>query len=215
MLSHADLPDDITALKALLLASEQGLRERDSTIAQQDALVAGLREQLTTHGVEIEHLKLMIAKLQRMQFGRKSEKLDHQIEQLELQLEDLQATEAEAEREMPPADRAPRAKPARKPLPDHLPRDVKVYPPAADACPACGGGLRQLGEDIAEQLEFVPASFRVIRHVRPSWPAPAATRSCKRPRQAGQLRAVSPGPVCWHTSWWPSSPTTCRCTGSQ
>jgi transposase len=167
MLNHADLPDDIAALKALLLASEQALRERDSAIAQRDEIVAGLREQLTTNGVEIEHLKLMIAKLRRMQFGRKSEKLDHQIEQLELQLEDLQATEAEAEREMPPTDRAPRARPARKPLPDHLPRDVKVHAPASDACPACGGGLRHLGEDVAEQLEFVPASFRVIRHVRP------------------------------------------------
>jgi len=53
--------------------------------------VLGLREQLTTHAVEIEHLKLLIAKLKRLQFGRKSEKLDRQIEQLELRLEDLQA----------------------------------------------------------------------------------------------------------------------------
>jgi transposase len=68
---------------------------------------------------------------------------------------------------MPEADRAPRKKSVRKPLPDHLPRDEKVYAPSADACPSCGGGLRQLGEDVAEQLEYVPASFRVIRHVRP------------------------------------------------
>ncbi|WP_445231430.1 IS66 family transposase [Duganella rhizosphaerae] len=126
----------------------------------------GLREQLNTRAVEIEHLKLQIAKLRRMQFGRKSEKLDHQIEQLELQLEDLQADEAEAAREMPAADQAPRKKSVRRPLPDHLPRDEKVYAPTADACPTCGGGLRPLGEDVAEQLEFVPASFRVIRHVR-------------------------------------------------
>ncbi len=90
MLSPADLPNDIAALKALLLA--------------QDEEVEGLREQLNTRAVEIEHLKLQIAKLRRMQFGRKSEKLDHQIEQLELQLEDLQADEAEAAREMPAAD---------------------------------------------------------------------------------------------------------------
>src|SRR5476649_2943730 len=153
MLSPADLPNDIAALKALLLA--------------QDEVVEGLREQLNTRAVEIEHLKLQIAKLRRMQFGRKSEKLDHQIEQLELQLEDLQADEAEAAREMPAADQAPRKKSVRRPLPDHLPRDEKVYAPTADACPTCGGGLRPLGEDVAEQLEFVPASFRVIRHVRP------------------------------------------------
>ena len=167
MLNHAELPDDIDALKALLLATTQTVRERDAAIAERDEVVSELRAQLTTTEVEIEHLKLMIAKLRRMQFGRKSEKLDHQIEQLELQLEDLQATEGEAERELPPKDRAPRNKSARKPLPGHLPRDERMYNPEAEACPACGGGLGHLGEDIAEQLEFTPASFRVIRHVRP------------------------------------------------
>jgi transposase len=151
----------------LLLAAAQTVRERDAAIAERDEVVSGLRAQLTTTEVEIEHLKLMIAKLRRMQFGRKSEKLDHQIEQLELQLEGLQGTEGEAERELPPKDRAPRNKSARKPLPEHLPRDERMYKPEAEACPACGGGLRHLGEDVAEQLEFTPASFRVIRHVRP------------------------------------------------
>ncbi len=160
MLTAADLPDDIDALKALLLASERRVQERDDR-------VAGLEAQLNTRAAEIEHLKLWIAKLRRMQFGRKSEKLDHQIEQLELQLEDLQADEGEVAREMPPADQAPRKKSVRRPLPEHLPRDEKVYAPTADTCPACSGGLRPLGEDVAEQLEFVPASFRVIRHVRP------------------------------------------------
>jgi len=153
MLNAADLPNDINALKALLLA--------------RDERILGLEAQLNTRAAEIEHLKLMIAKLRRMQFGRKSEKLDQQIEQLELQLEDLQADEAEAEREMPEADRAPRKKSVRRPLPEHLPRDEKIYTPGAEACPSCGGGLRHLGEDVAEQLEYVPASFRVIRHVRP------------------------------------------------
>ena len=160
MLSPVDLPNDIDALKALLLASERRLQERDKQLA-------GMAEQLNTRTVEIEHLKLQIARLRRMQFGRKSEKLDHQIEQLELQLEDLQADDAEAEREMPAVDPAPRQRAPRKPLPDHLPRDEKRYLPPGDACPACGGGLRNLGEDVAEQLEYVPASFRVIRHVRP------------------------------------------------
>ena len=102
MFNPADLPNDIDALKALLWARE--------------VEVAGLKAQLNTRAAEIEHLKLQIAKLRRMQFGRKSEKLDHQIEQLELQLEDLQADDAEAEREMPAADQAPRKRAARKPL---------------------------------------------------------------------------------------------------
>ena len=128
MLTAADLPSDIHSLKALLL--------------MRDERIMGLEAQLNTRAAEIEHLKLMIAKLRRMQFGRKSEKLDHQIEQLELQLEDLQADEGEAAREMPAADQAPRKKSVRKPLPEHLPRDEKVYTPATDACPSCGGGLR-------------------------------------------------------------------------
>ena len=153
MLTAAKFPNDIDALKALLLA--------------RDEQILGLQARLNTREAEIEHLKLWIAKLRRMQFGRKSEKLDHQIEQLELQLEDLQADDAEAEREMPPADRAPRQRAPRKALPEHLPRDEKVYLPTTTDCPACGGNLKQLGEDVSEQLEFVPASFRVIRHVRP------------------------------------------------
>ncbi|ATQ76838.1 IS66 family transposase [Massilia violaceinigra] len=153
MINATDLPNDINALKALLLA--------------RDEKILGLEAQLNTRAAEIEHLKLTIAKLRRMQFGRKSEKLDHQIKQLQLQLEDLQADEAEAEREMPEADRAPRKKSVRRPLPDHLPRDEKIYAPGTEACSACGGRMRPLGEDVAEQLEYVPASFRVIRHVRP------------------------------------------------
>lgn len=137
MLSAADLASDIEALKAMLMIS--------------DERIIGLEAQLNTRAAEIEHLKLMIAKLHRMQFGRKSEKLDHQIEQLELQLEDLQADEGEAARETPAADQAPRKKSVRKPLPDHLPGDEKVNMPSSDACPSCGGGLRQLGEDVAEQ----------------------------------------------------------------
>ena len=153
MLNAAELPNDINALKALLLA--------------RDEQIVGLQAQLSTREAEIEHLKLWIAKLRRMQFGRKSEKLDHQIEQLELRLEDLQADDAEAEREMQPADKALRQRAPRKPLPEHLPRDGKVYLPETTDCSACGGNLKQLGEDVSEQLEFVPASFRVIRHVRP------------------------------------------------
>ena len=87
----------------------------------------------------------MIAKLRRMQFGRKSEKLDHQIEQLELQLEDLQADEAEAERKMPEADRAPRRKSVRRPLPDHLPREDKIYAPGTESVSGLRRWIASLG----------------------------------------------------------------------
>ena len=153
MSTHADPLDEIAALKAQL--------------AEREADVIALREQLCTQSVEIEHLKLFIAKLKRMQFGKKSEKLDHQIEQLELRLEDLQADEEHVAAIEERAGKLPRKRPAREPLPAHLPRDEKIHLPPDAACPDCGGGLRQFGEDISEQLEFIPASFRVIRHVRP------------------------------------------------
>jgi predicted RecB family endonuclease len=59
------------------------------------ALILAQHQQLLSRETEIEHLKLLIAKLQRMQFGRKSEKLQRQIEQLELRLEELQANREE------------------------------------------------------------------------------------------------------------------------
>ncbi|MBV8735165.1 MAG: transposase [Solirubrobacterales bacterium] len=110
-----------------------------------------------------------------MQFGRKSEKLEREIQQLELQLQDLEESAAEnqqrAERKLPEAAATVFAsttrKPRRGPLPDHLPRQTEMHRPVADNCPECGGELRQLGEDISEILEYVPARFKVIRHVRP------------------------------------------------
>ncbi len=162
------LPDlnqlDPTALKALILSQHEQLLSRDN---------------------EIEHLQLLIAKLRRMQFGRKSEKLDRQIEQLELRLDELQATQAEnTAASHTPAGAAPianvAAKPARKPLPEHLPREVRTYPPKQKACPDCGGELKFLGEDISEILEYVPARFKVIRQVRPK----LACACCERIVQA-------------------------------
>jgi len=133
------------------------------------ALVLAQHEQLLWRESEIEHLKLLIAKLQRMQFGRKSEKLARQIEQLELRLEDLQAKPAEKSAATAPPlliINTP-AKPARRPLPEHLPRQTRRHEPKESTCPDCGGALRKLGEDVSEMLEYVPASFFVVRHVRP------------------------------------------------
>ena len=136
------------------------------------ALILAQHETLVSRETEIENLKLLILKLRRMQFGRKSEKLDHQIEQLELRLEDLEA--AQTESTPSPSSDCPQTtgarehrKPARRPLPDHLPRETQTYEPEQASCPECGGTLRRLGEDVSEVLEFVPARFKVIRIVRP------------------------------------------------
>jgi transposase len=129
------------------------------------------REQLASRDAEIEQLKLLIAKLRRMQFGRKSEKVERQIEQLQLRLDELEASRAEQST----SSAAPAAasespgtsKPVRRPLPEHLPREMHKILSKETACPDCGGQLKPLGEDVSEILEWVPASFKVIRQVRP------------------------------------------------
>ncbi len=121
------------------------------------ALIFTQREQLLSRDNEIEHLKLLIARLRRIQFGHKSEKLDREIEQLELRLDELQTTPAEkvapSQTSTGSASPVNAARPARRPLPEHLPREVKKYPPKYTACPDCGGELKHLGEDISEILE--------------------------------------------------------------
>jgi len=148
------LPAD--ALRALILAQHQELLTKD--------------EQLFSREREIEHLKLLLAKLHRMQFGRKSEKLQRQIEQLELRLEELESNRSEKEPALPEPASLPTAttpaKPTRRALPDHLPRETRRHEPKETVCPQCQGELRKLGEDVSEMLEYVPASFVVIRHVR-------------------------------------------------
>ncbi len=147
-------------------------------------LILAQHEQLLSRDNEIEHLKLLLAKLRRQQFGRKSEKLDRDIEQLELRLDELEATQAEkmAASQTPAvvAPNANAAKPARRPLPEHLPRETRKYPPKQTACPDCGGELKHLGEDVSEMLEYVPARFKVIRQVRPK----LACACCERIVQA-------------------------------
>jgi transposase len=137
------------------------------------ALILAQHTQLLTHQSEIEQLKLLVAKLRRMQFGRKSEQRERQIEQLELRLEELQAdpvdNPSQADPKLFSADPALASAPppARHALPSHLPRQTQRHEPQAATCPVCGGRLRKLGEDVAEVLEYLPASFFVVRHVRP------------------------------------------------
>jgi transposase len=132
------------------------------------SLILSQREQLASRDAEIEHLKLLIAKLRRMEFGRSSEKRESQIEQLELRLEELEVRRRkERTATQGSTGSTTVARPVRRPLPDHLPREVRKCLPKHEACPDCGGKLKHLGEDISEILEYVPASFKVIQYVRP------------------------------------------------
>ena len=147
-----------------------------------------LKALVSAQQAEIEHLKFIIAKFRRMQFGRRSEQMDETITQLELALEELECVRAELGGSDEPAvndevteqpadsDVSAPAKPKRKPLPEHLPRHSVEHRPSACCCPDCGGALKPLGEDVSEVLEYVPASFRVIRHVRPKLACAACDR---------------------------------------
>src|SRR5438874_4716530 len=143
----ADLPDDVEALKVELVAAR--------------ALVIEQK-------IQLEKLRFEIARLKRMKYGRSSEQLDTQIGQMQLTLEDLEATLAETPEPLRPAPKPAPIKPVRRALPAHLPREDVVHATAC-TCPACGGTLRRLGEDVSEMIEYVPGRYKVVRHVRPKF----------------------------------------------
>jgi len=160
------------------------------------ALILGQQEALASRDTEIENLKLLVLKLKRLQFGRKSEKLDNQIEQLELRLEDLEASQTARPLSIfttPPIATA--NKPTRRPLPEHLPREVETYLPQQECCPDCGGRLRPLGEDVSEMLEYVPARFKVIRRVRPKLSCSGCERIVQEPAPSRPIDRGLAGPA--------------------
>jgi transposase len=160
---------------------------RENQLPDLDSLdVESLKALVLAKQSEIEYLNLMVLKLKRMHFGQRSEKMNADIRQLELRLEDLETNQAAAE-PLPaqPAILAmnePAAKkPARRPLPAQLPREIETIAPKQKACPDCGGTLRPLGEDVSEVLEYVPARFKVIRTVRPKLSCACCARIVQEP----------------------------------
>jgi transposase len=145
-----NLPDDPTALKRMIAAMAQ------------DALVAQ---------AEIARLKFQLARYRRAEFGRSSEKLARDTEQLELALEALETDQAERLATASPEAAAAietateAQKPARRLLPQHLPREDRRHP-APCTCPSCGGALRKIADEVSETLDYVPGRFKVVRHIR-------------------------------------------------
>jgi transposase len=160
-----DLPADVDALRALLLAE----RARH---AEEVARLAGERDQALS---ESTRLRAIIQELQRHRFGRRAERLDP--DQLALALEDLEQALAEAEaieRKTTASARPARRKINRGALPANLPRIETVIDVADRTCPCCAGPLHPIGEDISERLDIVPAQFRVLVSRRPKY----ACRAC-------------------------------------
>lgn len=202
---NQQLPDlntlDAAALRDLVLAQRTELLGKEAEIAKRD--------------IEIESLKLLLLKLKRMQFGRRSEKLSTEIEQLTLKLEELEAdaakpadavaeesaeaasnepTEsAEAAPDKTASEQASQAR-QRRQLPPHLPRKTKTVAPKDSACPDCGKAMRKLGEDVSEWLEYIPARFEVVRVVRPKMSCPCCARIVQEPTPSRPIERGLAGP---------------------
>jgi transposase len=174
VVEHADLPEDIESLKQLVVTMRQALASRD---------------------LQIEHLKLLLAKLQRARYGRSSEQLHERINQLQLSIEELEAAQAQYVPSIELLEPA-KGKPVRKPLPASLPRETVSHAPLpADApCPSCGGKLRYLGEDVSEILERIPEQFKVIRHVRPKFSCSCCAKIVQAPAAARPIERGIAGP---------------------
>jgi transposase len=165
--------EDVEALKAALAIARAELAEVRAQRSDDQALIA--------------HLKLQIAKLNRGRFGPHAERTARLLDQMELQLEELEAsaTADELAAEIAAARTTTvaaftRKRPARKPFPEHLPRE-RVIVPGPSACLCCGGvRLSKLGEDVTETLEVIPRQWKVIQHVREKF----TCRDCEKISQA-------------------------------
>jgi len=169
-------PGEIEALRAALAVAEARAGAAESALAQARADAAEVRAARSGDEALIATLKLEIEKLRRALFGHRSERKARLLDQLELQLEELEASATEDEiaaekaarkaKDKSETPRPPRRKPRRKPFPEDLPRE-RVVVPAPCACGACGSSrIVKMGEDVTETLEVVPRHWKVIETVR-------------------------------------------------
>jgi transposase len=165
-IGHEAVPDDIDALKVALIIARAEARAAEAEAAE-------ARARHSQDQTMIAHLKLTIEKLNRDRYGQCSERSSRLIDQMELQLEELEAdtTEDELAVEVAAARTTSvasftRKRPSRQPFPAHLPRE-RVVVPGPTSCACCGGArLAKLGEDISETLEVIPRQWKVIQTVR-------------------------------------------------
>ena len=183
----------------MIAVSDAGLSflDKDARIAELEAALATARADISARDILIDTLRVQIARLKRMKFGKSSEKLDLQIAQLELALEELEAEAfvADARRADPAFPQRP--SPVRS-LPDHLPRtEQRIEPEQGNcACPDCGGVLRPLGQDSDEMLDAVPIQWRVVRTIRPKY----SCRTCEKIIQApAPVKAIARGKATFGT----------------
>jgi transposase len=182
-----NLPDDIAALHAALVAEHGKRMEEAAKAARVEAELAVAKAKASDDQALIAHQQLQIAKLTRQLYGQRSERTERLLDQMELAFEELEssATEDEIAAERAVAQTTnvvafTRKRPARQPFPEHLPRQ-RVVEPGPAVCLCCGSArLRKLGEDITETLEVIPRQWKVIQHVREKF----TCRDCEKISQA-------------------------------
>src|SRR3954468_11175648 len=196
------LPEDPDALRRLASDLQAELARKDIEITARDA-------EIYAKTLHIEKLKMQLAVLRRARFGRSSEKLDRDIEQLELLIGELEEEAAEEEaraggadpgpadpdgEKLPNRRTRPRKRPGRAKLPEHLPRETVTHEPAC-TCPGCGGTVfSRVGQDERELLEYIPASFKVIQHIRPKLSCRACETIVQAPMPSLPIERGLPGP---------------------
>ena len=197
MASPADsLPTDLAAAHALIIAQREALIVAEAKAQNAEA-------EARHRALLIEQMKFTIAKLRHEKFGPSAERGAFH-EQLELALADMEedASEAEAKAQMAAAAATAakievqafeRRKPARRPLPEHLPRERVVYS-APPACPCCGGTLHKIGEDVTETLELIPRRWKVIQHVREKFSCRACESITQPPAPSHPIARGRAGP---------------------
>ena len=168
------LPDDVASLKRLLAEREAEIAAERARRMAAEAEAAWATASMSSAEAVIAHLRLAIEKMKRELYGARSERGRKLLDQMELELEELEATAGQDEVAAEMAARTggmaipahTRRKPVRKPFPEHLPRE-RVVVPGPTACACCGSTkLSKLGEDITETLEVIPPQWKVTQHVR-------------------------------------------------
>src|SRR5580765_4006686 len=219
-LASEPLPANLSALRIFAADLQAELARKDIEIAANAA-------EIHAKTLHIEKLKMQLAVLRRARFGRSSEKLNRDIEQLELLIgaleqdaaaEDVHASTAEPDTTTDPktpAKTPQRSQPVRTPLPAHLPRETVTHEPAC-ICAGCGGTtFSRIGQDEREVLEYVPSSFKVIQHVRPKLSCRSCETIVQAPMPSLPIERGRPGPGLLAHVLVSSIVTTRRCTVSR
>ncbi len=173
------LPEDSEKLREII----HGLR---SAVAEKDGLLAAKDDHIDAWKSKYEQILEQFRLAQQRQFGNSSESAD----QLGLfnegeEIDTTAAVDADAESE---TITYTRQKPRRKPLPDTLPRETIIHDIEDKSCDCCGHDLHRMGEEKSEQLEFIPASVKVIEHIRPKY-------ACRHCEQQGTEVKIKIAPV--------------------